>query len=355
MKLILAPLLILLLIGSTYFYFYYGNTQTADTQISESKGGEETTQPQELPISELNTTTQETSQASQKEIPEWLIKYQNLPKEKQFSTMKKILEERTAEQEISDIADNLEIFPEVYNSNDKYKTAITLIDMGCGEIVFKNMDKFEINDVPRQEEVIRKIREKGQIYLLAQNFNFFKFSQSREYFFAEELFEKYPYDLINNFEKFKQIQKADHYKFANKAIDKDKENVKYNYYEDNTCQLMRNMYKFTGLTEKQKIDLFNRAYDNKFGCGLQVLENFEKWDIKNLEARLDIAAKIIMMGYGGSIPESIGKFKFNSEQQLLIAQRIIDTKNDGTIEDLERDVYFFNTDVAEEILRRLNK
>jgi len=355
MKLILAPLLILILIGSTFFYFYYGKSVLPDTKISESKSGEETKQSETSSEENLNTSSQENSEPTIKEIPESLRKYQNLPKDQQYKTMKKILDERTDNQVIADIADNLEIFPEVYNNKDKYNNALALIDTGFGVIVFKNIDKFEINDKPRQEEVIRKIRNQGQFYLLALYFNFFKFSVDREYYFANDLYEKHPNYFIHNFDKFKQIRREDHYKFANRAIDKDKENIKYQFYEDNTCQLMKNMYKFTGLTEKQKIDLFNRAYDNNINCSIEVLENFEKWNITNLEARLDIAAKIIMTGYGGWVVDNIQKFNFNSEQQLIIAQRIIDTKNDSTISELESGAYFFNEDVAEEILRRLKK
>jgi len=353
MKLIIAPILILVLLGTGYyFYNFIGGKNYDNPQQSETLVSQETTKPQE----QLNVIviSEDLVNKENKQIPEWLEKYRNLPADQQYKTVKKILDDRTMESDISDIADNLEIFPEIYKSN-QYKNALSLIDSGYGEIVFKNVDKFEINDKSRQEEIISKIRNQGQFYLLAQNFNFFNFSQDREYFYAKDLFEKHPNDFISNFEKFKQIKREDHYNFANNAIDKDKENQKFNLYHENTCLMLQNMYKFYALTEKQKLDLFNRAYDNKFICIPEVLENFDKWNIKNTEAKLDIAAKIIMEGYGGWLPEDIKKFNFNSEQQLLIAQRILDTKNDSTISDLERDVYFFNEDVAEEILRRIKK
>jgi hypothetical protein len=350
MKLVLAPILIFLILGLFYFFYFYPNNtfnspSKTENSIVSSENSEILSEPE-------NVFDKLLESRPEKEIPEWLKKYQNSPKDKQFIVMKRLLDDRTSESEISDIADSLEIFPEVYTLNS-YKNALTLIDNGYGEIVFKNIDKFNIYEKSQQEEIIRKIREEDQLYLLAQNFNFFNFSSEREYFYANELMEKYPNDLYENFEKFKQIQKSDHFKYANGAIDKDKENLKYNIYFDNTCVLMKNLYKFNGLTENQKISLFNRAYDNKFECAYEVLQNFEKWNIENLEARLDIAAKIIMMGNSGMLIENIQKFNFNSEQQLLIAQRIIDAKQELDV--LEREAYYFNEDVAEEILRRLKK
>lgn len=292
-----------------------------------------------------------------KETPSWLKKFQNSPKNEHFSLLKKILNDESIYPEdnlyakIPEIADNFEIFSGVYQSNS-YKNALELIDLGYGEIVYKNLDKFGILDTKKQEEIIKISKKRNEYYFIAQNFKFINLSQNREIEIANEILERYPNDLIEHFNYFKQIPKSYHIKYANSIIEKDKFLFKeYNYWANNTCLLFNNIEKFDGLTEKQKIDLFNRSYDNKFECGREVAANFDKFKIEDSTAKLDIAAKIIMDGFGGFITLNIQKFNFNSEQQLIIAQRIIDQKQ--TIDSLKEDINNFNPDIRSTILSKI--
>ena len=313
------------------------------------------------PTEKIEITSQKITEniPQTKDIPNWLKKYQNLPDKDQFETLKKILKdnsifpEENPYEKTANIADNLEIFPGVYQSNG-YKNALELLETGYGEIVYKNMDKFQITDQVRQEEIIKISKKRNEFYFIAQNYKFFELSQTREIEIANEELNKHANDLIMNFNYFKQIPQTDHVKYSNKIIDQDKIlREKYNTWSGNTCELFSFIDKFNGLTEKQKIDLFNRAYDSKFYCGREVADNFQKWNINDLNARLDIAAKIIMMGDAGFIPENISKFNLNSQQQLIIAQRIIDEKHN--IDTLKEGINYFNHDIRTQIISKINQ
>jgi hypothetical protein len=359
MKMILLVVSLLITVFTLIYSFNLKSSLSIFTQVNDVPKKELRNQEQIKEEIKDNQTKEpivspKVAEIKNKEYPEWLIPYKNLPANKQLQTVKDILSKEDSSNSgtnIADIADNLELFPAIYQSNS-YNNALGLIDEGYAEIVLKNMDKFGITDTARQEEIINKVRKKDQIYLVAQNYKFFNLSKEKEIKLAEELVDKHFNDLIESFQYFKQIPKSDHVVYVNKSIDKDKENTKkYNYWSGFSCLAVENLHKFTGLSEKQKIEFFYRTHDNKLDCGKYIVQNIDKLNITSVDARLEIASKIILEGYGGHLTDTIQKFNFNSQQQLLIAQRIIDDKNN--IDSLERDINYFNAEIREEILKRI--
>jgi hypothetical protein len=359
MKLIITIFLIVgLVLSLTYASFnrsYFEKLLNKENVKIDDTNTKET---EEIKVTETIPTPKAFETVSNvKELPNWLKKYQDTPKNEHYSLLKKILKDNSIFPEenmyakVPDIADNFQIFSGVYQTN-AYKNALELIDLGYGEIVYKNLDKFEILDAKKQEEIINISKKRNEYFYIAQNFKFIKLSQNREIEIANEILEQHPNDLIEHFNYFKQIPKSYHSKYANSILEKDKFLLKeYNYWGNNTCLLFSNIEKFDGLTEKQKIDLFNRSYDNKFECGREVAANFDKFNIQNKSAKLDIAAKIIMDGLGGFITLYIQKFNFSSEEQLIIAQRIIDQKQN--VDSLQEDINNFNSDIRTTILNKI--
>jgi len=352
MKLFLAPILILIIIASTFIYLNYGVNDLNNTEVSESQSGvitnesKETIPEETKPIKEAIATN-----TTVKEIPEWLKKYQNLPKDQQIDSLMMALKEvENLYDEKDELANNLELFSEIYKTN-RSENALKLIDDNYGDLVLKNGDKFNISDSKLQSEILQKLESKGQLYWVAQNFNFFKTTTDQEIEIFEKIFNKHPNDAIENFEKFKKIPKSNHYKYAQKTIDKDKENLKVGYYSAFSCLLFENIHKFDNLSELQKLELYRRTYDNKIACGREIADNFEKWNIKSLEYRMEIASKIIMEGYSGFLVDNLKKFNFNSEQQLFIAQRLADAKSDFDF--IEENINNFNPDIRNQVLQKI--